>query len=72
MHMSDAELREVKRVLYEHHEAENISPSSAPIASPVLIVRKPNGTLRFCIDNHRLNAVTEIDRYSLPRIDKVL
>ena len=70
--MSDAELREVKRVLDEHREAGNISPSSAPIASPVLFARKPNGTLRFCIDYRRLNAVTEKDRYPLPRIDEVL
>ena len=48
--MSDAELKEVKRVLDEHREAGNISPSSALIASPVLFARKPNGTLRYCID----------------------
>ena len=70
--MSDAELREVKRVLDEHRQAGNISPSSAPVASPVLFARKPNRTLRFCIDYHRLNAVTEKDRYPLPRIDEVL
>ena len=70
--MSDAELREVKRVLDEHREAGNISPSSAPVASPVLFARKPNGTLTFCIDYRRLNAVTEKDRYLLPRIDIVL
>ena len=69
--MSDAELREVKRVLDEHREAENISPSSAPVASPVLFARKPNGTSRFCIDYRRLNTVTENDRYPLPRIDEV-
>ena len=70
--MFDAELREVKRVLDEHREAGNISPSSAPVASPVLFARKPNGTLRFCIESRRLNAVTEKDRYPLPRIDEVL
>ena len=45
--MSNAELREVKRVLDKHREAGNISPSSAPVASPVLFARKPNGMLRF-------------------------
>ena len=70
--MSDAKLREVKRVLDEPREAGNISPSSAPVTSPVLFARKPNRTLRFCIDYHRLNTVTEKDRYPLPRIDKVL
>ena len=70
--MSDAELREVKRILDKYREAGNISPSSGPVASLVLFARKPNGTLRFCIDYRRLNAVTEKDRYPLPRIDEVL
>ena len=70
--MSDAELIEIKRVLDEHREAGNISASSAPVASPVLFARKPNGTLRFCIDSRRLNAVREKDRCPLPRIDEVL
>ena len=70
--MFDAERREVKRVLDEHHEAGNISPSSSPVTSPVLFARKANGTIRYCIDYSRLNAVTENDRYPLPRIDEVL
>ena len=70
--MSNAKLREVKRVLVENHEAGNTSPSSAPVASPVLFSRQPNGTFRFCIDYRQLNAVTEKDRYPLPHIDQVL
>ena len=70
--MSDAELREVKHVLDEHGEVGNISPSSAPVASLVLFVRKPNETLGFCIDDRQLNAVTEKERYPLPRIEEVL
>ena len=70
--MSDTELREVKRVLDEHREVGNISPSSSPIASPLLFARKLNGTSRFCIDYCRLNAVTEKDCYPLPHIDEVL
>ena len=70
--ISDAELREVKRVLDKHREAGNISPCYAPLASPVLFARKPNGTLRFLINYRRLNAMTEKDRYSLPGIEEVL
>ena len=70
--MSNAILREVKLLLDEQREAGNISPSSATIASPVFFARKPNGTLRFCIDYHPLNAVRKKDRYPLPRIDEVL
>ena len=71
-HMSDPELREVKHVLDEHREEGNISPSSSPVASAISFARKPNQRLRFCIDYHRLNAVTENDRYPLPHIDEVL
>ena len=59
--MYDAELREVKLVLDKDREAGTISPSSAPVASPVLFARKENGKLRFCIDYRWLNAVTEKD-----------
>ena len=70
--MSDAEIREVKRDQDEHRKAGNRSPSSATVASPILFARKPNGILRFCIDYRPLYAVTEKDRYPLPRIDEVL
>ena len=72
MRMSDHKLRETKRVLDEHHEAGNLSTSAAPVASPVMFAKKLNGTLRFCIDYCRLNAVTEKDLHHLPCIDQVL
>ena len=49
-----------------------IEPSSSPWASPVVFVRKKDGSLRYCIDYRKLNTVTQKDSYPLPRIDDSL
>jgi hypothetical protein len=46
--------------------------SKAPFASPVLFARKADGSLRFCVDYRKLNALTKKNRYPLPLIDKTL
>ena len=49
-----------------------ISKSNSPWASAVVLVRKKDGSFRFCIDLRKLNARTVKDSYSLPRIDESL
>lgn len=49
-----------------------ISESSSPWARPVVIVRKKDGSLRFCVDYRELNAVTKKDVFPLPCIDNLL
>ena len=63
---------EVKNHLKEMIEVGAIHKSNSPWASAVVLVRKRDGSLRFCFDLHKLNARTIKDAYSLPRINETL
>lgn len=61
--------KEIKRQVDEMLQQGVISPSDSPWNNPVLLVKKKDGTARFCLDMRRLNDCTKKDAYPLPRID---
>lgn len=53
-------------------EAQIIKESCSPYASPIVLVRKRDGSLRMCVDYRQLNARTRRDAFPLPRIEESL
>ena len=53
-------------------EANLIKPSNSPWSSLVVLIRKKDGTLRFCVDYRKLNGVTKADTFPFQKIDDLL
>ena len=63
---------EVKAHIQEMLDLGAIRPSNSPWASAIVLVKKKDGRLRFCIDLRRLNNRTVKDAYILPKIESIL
>ncbi|XP_078235923.1 uncharacterized protein LOC144584201 [Pogona vitticeps] len=62
----------VRKELDEMLRENIIVPSSSPWSSPIVLVDKPDGSIRFCVDYRKLNRVTTPDAYPMPRLDNLI
>lgn len=62
----------VKTHIKQLLESQVIRESCSPYSSPIVLVKKKDGSLRMCVDYRQLNAKTRKDAYPLPRIEESL
>ncbi|KAG1936344.1 interleukin-1 receptor accessory protein-like 1-A [Pimephales promelas] len=62
--------KEVKEHIAQLLRKGVIQESSSAYASPVVLVRKTDGSIRLCVDYRKLNLKTKRDAFPLPRVDE--
>ncbi|KAI2668517.1 Retrovirus-related Pol polyprotein from transposon 17.6 [Labeo rohita] len=67
-----SEYEVVKAHINQLLETQVIRESCSPYASPIVLVKKKDGSLRMCVDYRRLNSKTRKDAFPLPRIEETL
>lgn len=63
---------EIDKQIKEMLDNDVVAPSTSPWASPVVLVKKSDGSMRFCVDYRKLNQITKKDSHPLPRITEAL
>lgn len=70
--VAPAQREELQRLMSDYIEQGIVEPSTSPWCAPVVLVKKKDGSMRFCVDFRELNKATAKDSYPLPRIDDML
>ena len=63
---------EIEKLISEMLSKNLEQPSQSPYASPVLLVKKKDGTWRFCVDYRQLNSLTIKNQFPIPIIEDLL
>jgi len=71
-HYSPIQKNEIEAQVQQMLKSGVVRPSTSEFASPVLLVRKKDGTWRFCVDYHHLNAITMKHKHPMPVVDELL
>ena len=70
--LGPVELETLKTYIKTNLANSFIRPSKAPASAPILFDKKPNGSLRLCVDYRGLNNITIKNRYPLPLVGESL
>ena len=70
--LSPKELEVLDKYIKDNLRKGFIRHSQSPAAAPILFVKKPDGSLRLCVDYRGLNKVTIKNRYPLPLIGELM
>jgi hypothetical protein len=71
-HYSPQHKSEIEKQVQQLLESGLIAHSHSPFASPVLLVKKKDGTWQFCVDYRKLNDMTIKNRFPMPVIEEIL
>jgi hypothetical protein len=63
---------EIEKIVQDLLDSGCVRPSQSPFASPVLLVRKADGSWRMCVDYRGLNKETVKDKFPIPVVDELL
>lgn len=62
----------IEKIVQEMLHQKMVRESNNPYSSPILLVKKKDGSWRLCVDYRALNKITIKDRFPIPTVDEIL